>query len=67
MHHAGLTERDRRTVEELFVNQKIQVGIDGQNWSNNVYLLKPLCRLRDFDFLRPHGGLERFHATYIQC
>ena len=27
MHHAGLTERDRRTVEELFVNQKIQVSV----------------------------------------
>ncbi|KAJ9599656.1 hypothetical protein L9F63_026491, partial [Diploptera punctata] len=25
MHHAGLQERDRKTVEELFVNQKIQV------------------------------------------
>lgn len=25
LHHAGLTEKDRRTVEELFVNQKIQV------------------------------------------
>jgi hypothetical protein len=25
MHHAGLHERDRRTVEELFVNCKIQV------------------------------------------
>ncbi|KAM4772205.1 activating signal cointegrator 1 complex subunit 3 [Rhinophrynus dorsalis] len=27
MHHAGLQERDRRTVEELFVNCKIQVLI----------------------------------------
>ncbi len=26
LHHAGLHERDRRTVEELFVNQKIQVS-----------------------------------------
>ena len=25
LHHAGLHERDRKTVEELFVNQKIQV------------------------------------------
>ncbi len=25
MHHAGLMDRDRRTVEELFFNQKIQV------------------------------------------
>jgi activating signal cointegrator complex subunit 3 len=27
MHHAGLAERDRKTVEELYVNQKIQVLI----------------------------------------
>jgi replicative superfamily II helicase len=27
MHHAGLVDRDRRTVEELFVNQKIQVRL----------------------------------------
>lgn len=26
MHHAGLHERDRKTVEELFVNCKIQVS-----------------------------------------
>lgn len=26
MHHAGLHERDRKVVEELFVNCKIQVG-----------------------------------------
>lgn len=25
MHHAGLHERDRKVVEELFVNCKIQV------------------------------------------
>ena len=27
MHHAGLVEKDRRIVEELFINQKIQVLI----------------------------------------
>lgn len=27
LHHAGLVERDRKTVEELFVNQKIQVFV----------------------------------------
>ncbi|KAF6205050.1 hypothetical protein GE061_019217 [Apolygus lucorum] len=27
LHHAGLQERDRKTVEELFLNQKIQVLI----------------------------------------
>lgn len=25
IHHAGLVEKDRKVVEELFVNQKIQV------------------------------------------
>jgi len=25
IHHAGLQDHDRKTVEELFVNQKIQV------------------------------------------
>jgi replicative superfamily II helicase len=42
-HHAGLQDQDRRTVEELFVNQKIQVFIWGQsyaviNFSNSVCL-----------------------------
>jgi activating signal cointegrator complex subunit 3 len=27
IHHAGLNDRDRKTVEELFVNQKIQILI----------------------------------------
>lgn len=27
IHHAGLHERDRTTVEELFINQKIQVRL----------------------------------------
>ena len=29
MHHAGLVERDRKTVEELYLNQKIQVRLFG--------------------------------------
>jgi antiviral helicase SLH1 len=29
LHHAGLVESDRRTVEELFVNRKIQVATAG--------------------------------------
>ena len=28
LHHAGLHERDRKVVEELFVNQKIQVLVN---------------------------------------
>jgi len=27
IHHAGLQESDRRIVEQLFVNQKIQVSV----------------------------------------
>ena len=27
LHHAGLQERDRKTVEQLFVGQKIQVHV----------------------------------------
>ena len=27
LHHAGLHEKDRKVVEELFVNQKIQVSM----------------------------------------
>ena len=27
LYHAGLHERDRKTVEELFVSQKIQVAL----------------------------------------
>ena len=30
LHHAGLHERDRKTVEELFINQKIQVSVLSQ-------------------------------------
>jgi activating signal cointegrator complex subunit 3 len=29
LHHAGLHERDRKTVEELYINQKIQVMNSG--------------------------------------
>ena len=40
MHHAGLVERDRKAVEELFVNQKIQVQIS----SNQLKFLKLMGR-----------------------
>ena len=45
MHHAGLIERDRKVVEELFVNQKIQVLIAtatvawGVNFPGKQYLV----------------------------
>lgn len=40
MHHAGLVERDRKTVEELFLNQKIQVLIIlVEHRSKNIVIL----------------------------
>ena len=29
LHHAGLQDKDRKVVEELFVTSKIQVGVLG--------------------------------------
>jgi len=41
LHHAGLHERDRKIAEELFVNQKIQVGkLTGVNVTTKL-LSKP--------------------------
>lgn len=37
LHHAGLNEKDRSLVEELFANNKIQVSI-----TDMVYLCFPL-------------------------
>lgn len=41
MHHAGLHERDRKTVEELFVNCKIQVKHHPPTTSALTYDLDP--------------------------
>ena len=38
LHHAGLHERDRKTVEELFVNQKIHVSLCVHNNVQCIYL-----------------------------
>ena len=39
LHHAGLHQRDRKLVEELFVSQKIQVGVVYKwAWLYNVFL-----------------------------
>lgn len=38
MHHAGLHERDRKTVEELFVNCKIQVHLFFESCHNEFYM-----------------------------
>jgi len=35
MHHAGLVERDRKIVEELFVNRKIQVTFHSMKFDQN--------------------------------
>lgn len=46
LHHAGLVERDRKTVEELYVNQKIQVLIAtstvawGVNFPTHLVIVK---------------------------
>eukprot|EP00095_Tigriopus_kingsejongensis_P005309 maker-scaffold337_size202799-snap-gene-1.20 protein:Tk05309 transcript:maker-scaffold337_size202799-snap-gene-1.20-mRNA-1 annotation:"activating signal cointegrator 1 complex subunit 3" len=46
LHHAGLVERDRKTVEELYVNQKIQVLIAtatvawGVNFPTHLVVIK---------------------------
>ena len=41
LHHAGLHEKDRKTVEELFVNQKIQVDLKSINQESYWYAVSP--------------------------
>jgi len=41
LHHAGLHEKDRKTVEELFVNQKIQVDLRSINQEMYRYVVSP--------------------------
>lgn len=43
IHHAGLVERDRKTVEELFVNQRIQVICFTDNL--NIFFLSVAVKL----------------------
>ena len=55
LHHAGLVERDRRTVEELFINQKIQVRFVKRNshYFKAIYnILIFLCKLVKHHSLR---------------
>ncbi|XP_070568490.1 activating signal cointegrator 1 complex subunit 3-like [Ptychodera flava] len=75
IHHAGLHERDRKTVEELFVNQKIQVLIAtstlawGVNFPAHLVVVKgteyfdgKTCRYVDFpitDVLQMMGRAGR--------
>lgn len=37
IHHAGLQERDRKTVEQLFVEGKIQVWILSQQLKSSSF------------------------------
>lgn len=45
IHHAGLHERDRKLVEELFLHQKIQVTSLGLLLMAHVHQLNFLCFL----------------------
>lgn len=58
MHHAGLHERDRRTVEELFVNCKIQVGLRAPPGPRALPLIPPLISSAGPD-RHQHSGLGR--------
>ena len=44
LHHAGLLEKDRKTVEELFVNQKIQVDLKSINLETYWYGVSPTSK-----------------------
>ena len=53
LHHAGLHERDRKVVEELFCNQKIQVclsykGLEATQFKHveHVFLKEMKCKSR---------------------
>ena len=43
LHHAGLHERDRRSVEELFVNSKIQVRTMLRSGTSTVKRENAIC------------------------
>lgn len=43
LHHAGLHERDRKTVEELFVNCKIQVTMQPALWTGHTHPVQ-MCK-----------------------
>ncbi len=39
LHHAGLHEKDRKIVEELFVNQKIHVSTDHIHYTTEYVVI----------------------------
>ncbi|XP_053566552.1 activating signal cointegrator 1 complex subunit 3 [Bombina bombina] len=61
MHHAGLHERDRRTVEELFVNCKIQVLIATSTLAWGVNFPAHLVIVKGTEF---YDGKTRRYVDY---
>ena len=47
LHHAGLHEKDQKTVEELFVNQKIQVNLKSIIQESYWYAVSPSLKKSD--------------------
>lgn len=45
LHHAGLNDRDRSLVEELFTNTKIQVSYASNDQTPSACYDGPLCRM----------------------
>ena len=58
MHHAGLRDRDRKVVEELFVNQKIQVLIATSTLAWGVNFPAHLVVVKGTEFF--DGKLQRY-------
>nr|XP_048700883.1 activating signal cointegrator 1 complex subunit 3 isoform X3 [Caretta caretta] len=61
MHHAGLHERDRKTVEELFVNCKIQVLIATSTLAWGVNFPAHLVIVKGTEF---YDGKTRRYVDY---
>lgn len=58
MHHAGLQERDRKTVEELFLNRKIQILIATGTLAWGVNLPAHLVIVKGTEYY--DGKLKRY-------
>lgn len=58
MHHAGLTERDRKTCEELFLNRKIQVLVATATLAWGVNLPAHLVIIKGTEYY--DGKLKRY-------
>ena len=53
MHHAGLTESDRKIVEDLFVNKKIQVLVTTSTLAWGVNFPARLVIIKGTEFFDP--------------